>query len=173
MVYSEIELCKNAPSEYANRENLWNAVHKVEKAKNAQLWREIEVAIPKEFNRQEQIETVRKFVKRLTNEGMCADWSINEDIRKSNEEIEEIEKQLAELKNEKKKILKEIENENKIEQKENDKNEKYIENFGLHNWKVIKEMNEVSKALNILSDRNVKDSDDLTSKIKSARQRQI
>ena len=46
-----------------NREILWNAVHKIEKSKDAQLWREIEVALPKELKLSEQIETVKKFVK--------------------------------------------------------------------------------------------------------------
>ena len=78
VVYSEVSLCEHAPAEYANRENLWNAVHKIEKASNARLWREIEVALPHEFNRDEQIETVREYVKGLTDRGMCADWSIHD-----------------------------------------------------------------------------------------------
>ena len=78
VVFSEISLCKNAPAEYADREVLWNAVHKIEKQKNAQLWREIEVAIPREFERERQIEVVRNFVKPLVEDGMCADWSIHD-----------------------------------------------------------------------------------------------
>lgn len=78
VVFSEISLCKNAPDEYANREVLWNAVHKIEKQKNAQLWREIEVALPREFKRERQIEVVRNFVKPLVADGMCADWSIHD-----------------------------------------------------------------------------------------------
>lgn len=78
VVYSEVSLCEHAPAEYANRENLWNAVHKIEKASNARLWREIEVALPHEFDRDEQIETVREYVKGLTDRGMCADWSIHD-----------------------------------------------------------------------------------------------
>lgn len=78
IVFSEIALCDAAPSEYMNRETLWNEVHKIEKAKNARLWREIEVALPKEFNPNEQIETVREYVKTFTEQGMCADWSIHD-----------------------------------------------------------------------------------------------
>lgn len=78
IVFSEIALCKNAPSEYSNRENLWNAVHSIEKNKNAQLWREFEVALPKELNRDEQIETVRDFVSKLTEQGMCIDWALHD-----------------------------------------------------------------------------------------------
>lgn len=78
VVYSEVSLCKNAPSEYQDREVLWNAVHKIEKASNARLWREIEVALPKELNREQQIETVREYVNGLVNSGMCADWSLHD-----------------------------------------------------------------------------------------------
>lgn len=78
IVYSEVSLCQNAPTEYANREILWNAVHKIEKASNARLWREIEVALPKELDRAEQIKTVKQYVKGLTDRGMCADWSLHD-----------------------------------------------------------------------------------------------
>ena len=78
VVHSEIALCDNAPLEYADRETLWNAVHEVENKKNSRLWREFEVALPKEFSQDEQIETVRDFVKQLTDSGMCADWSLHD-----------------------------------------------------------------------------------------------
>ena len=78
IVHSEIALCENAPAEYADRETLWNAVHQIEKNKNAQLWREFEVALPQELTRSEQIETVRDFVDVLVKQGMCADWSIHD-----------------------------------------------------------------------------------------------
>lgn len=78
IVHSEISLCNNAPSEYEDREKLWNAVHRIEKQSNAQLWREIEVALPQEFNQAEQIKAAREYVKCLTEKGMCADWSIHD-----------------------------------------------------------------------------------------------
>ena len=78
VIFSEISLCANAPAEYADRATLWNSVHEIEKAKNSQLWREFEVALPKEFSRAEQIETVREYVKGLTEQGMCVDWSIHD-----------------------------------------------------------------------------------------------
>ena len=78
VVFSEISLCDNAPAEYADRATLWNAVHQIEKNKNAQLWREFEVALPQELSREEQIATVRDFVKQLTARGMCADWSLHD-----------------------------------------------------------------------------------------------
>ena len=78
VVFAEISLCQNAPAEYADRATLWNAVHEIEKAKNSQLWREFEVALPQEFSRAEQIDTVRGFVKGLTEQGMCVDWSLHD-----------------------------------------------------------------------------------------------
>lgn len=76
--FSEIALCVNASQEYMNRETLWNSVHKIEKNKNAQLWREFEVALPQELSREEQIDIVREFVKQLTDSGMCADWALHD-----------------------------------------------------------------------------------------------
>ena len=55
VIYSEIFLPANAPQEYQNREILWNEVQKVEKKSDAQLAREIEVALPVELSREEQI----------------------------------------------------------------------------------------------------------------------
>lgn len=79
VVYSEINLCKNAPSEYADRQTLWNAVQQIEKNKNAQLAREVQVALPKELAREQQIQTVREYVREnFVKEGMCADWSIHD-----------------------------------------------------------------------------------------------
>ena len=42
VVHTEILLPEHAPPEYSDRSTLWNAVEKVEKAKNSQLAREIE-----------------------------------------------------------------------------------------------------------------------------------
>ena len=79
VLYTEILLPPNAPSNFSNRENLWNEVQKIENQSTAQLAREIEVALPEELSREEQIELVRKYV--LTNfvsVGMCADVAIHE-----------------------------------------------------------------------------------------------
>ncbi len=79
VVHSEIILCENAPTEYADRQTLWNEVQKVETNKNAQLAREVQVALPKEFSRDQQIEVVRNYVKdNFVNQGMCADFSIHD-----------------------------------------------------------------------------------------------
>ena len=79
VVYSEIDLCPNAPSAYEDRETLWNEFQKVEKAKNAQLAREVQVALPKELDKEAQIKLTREYVQQnFVKEGMCADWSIHD-----------------------------------------------------------------------------------------------
>ncbi len=79
VVFSEILLCVNAPSKYSDRQTLWNEVQKIEKQKNAQLCREVEVALPIEFPRDEQIEVVREYIKKnFTDKGMIADWSLHD-----------------------------------------------------------------------------------------------
>ena len=78
IVYSEIILCKNAPSEYNDRQTLWNAVHKIEKASNAQVFREIEVALPAELTLEQHKDIIREYVqKNFVDKGMCADCSIH------------------------------------------------------------------------------------------------
>ena len=79
VAFSEILLCINAPSKYSDRQILWNEVQKIEKQKNAQLCREVEVALPIEFSRNEQIEVVREYIKKnFTDKGMIADWSLHD-----------------------------------------------------------------------------------------------
>ena len=58
---------------------MWNAVEKIEKAKNAQLAREIEIALPHELTREQGISLVREYVKeQFVNAGMCADIAIHD-----------------------------------------------------------------------------------------------
>ena len=79
IVHTEILLSDHAPREYADRSVLWNAVEKVEKAKNSQLAREIEIALPAELTREENISLVRMFVKeQFVSTGMCADMCIHD-----------------------------------------------------------------------------------------------
>lgn len=76
--YTEIILCKNAPSEYQDRETLWNAVEKKEKASDSRLAREWEVAIPKELSLENGQELVHSFGQSLADEGMCIDIAIHD-----------------------------------------------------------------------------------------------
>ncbi len=64
----------SAPDWVYNREKLWNEVERVELRNNSQLSREINVAIPVELSKQEQVKLVREFVKeQFVSEGMIAD----------------------------------------------------------------------------------------------------
>lgn len=79
IAHTEILLPQNAPQEFANRSVLWNSVEKIEKSKNSQLAREIEIALPKELDREKQIELVRNYVKEnFVDVGMCADIAIHD-----------------------------------------------------------------------------------------------
>ena len=79
IAHTEILLPQNAPKEFTNRSVLWNSVEKIEKSKNSQLAREIEIALPKELNREKQIELVREYVKEnFVKVGMCADIALHD-----------------------------------------------------------------------------------------------
>ena len=79
IAYTEILLPSHAPARFADRAVLWNAVEKAEKAKNAQLAREIELALPVELTRRQNISLVREYVNRhFVAEGMCADICIHD-----------------------------------------------------------------------------------------------
>ena len=79
IAHTEILLPQNAPQEFTNRSVLWNSVEKIEKSKNSQLAREIEVALPKELDREKQIELIREYVKEnFVKVGMCADIALHD-----------------------------------------------------------------------------------------------
>ena len=79
VVHSEILLPAHAPQEFSDRSTLWNSVEKSEKNRNAQLAREIEIALPAEIDRGSQIRLVRKYVQDVfVSAGMCADFSIHD-----------------------------------------------------------------------------------------------
>lgn len=77
VAYSEIFLCESAPSEYQDRETLWNAVEEVEKQSTARLAREWEVALPNELTLEQSKELVRGYAQSLADEGMCVDANIH------------------------------------------------------------------------------------------------
>lgn len=54
-------------------------MEKIEKAKNAQLAREIEIALPQELTREQGISLVREYVKaQFVNAVMCADICLHD-----------------------------------------------------------------------------------------------
>ena len=79
VVHTEIMLPAHAPPEFQDRSTLWNSVEEIEKSSTAQLAREIEVALPVELSRAEQLALVRSFVKdNFVDTGMCADCAIHD-----------------------------------------------------------------------------------------------
>ena len=79
VVHSEIMLPAHAPPEFADRSILWNSVEQIEKSSHAQLAREIEIALPVELSRAEQLALVRAFVKdNFVDAGMCADFALHD-----------------------------------------------------------------------------------------------
>lgn len=79
IVHTEIMLPPHAPPDFADRSVLWNSVEKIEKSKNSQLAREIEVALPIELDREKQIQLVRDYVQEnFVSVGMCADIAIHD-----------------------------------------------------------------------------------------------
>lgn len=79
VVMNEILLPENAPARYADRETLWNEVQMIEKRSDAQFAREIEVALPVEMDRDEQIVCVREYIQEnFVSKGMIADWALHD-----------------------------------------------------------------------------------------------
>ena len=79
VIMNEIILPYNAPKRYEKREVLWNEVQQIEKRSDAQFAREIEVALPNEMTREQQIECVRSFIQdNFIKEGMIADWALHD-----------------------------------------------------------------------------------------------
>jgi len=79
VVHTEILLPDNAPREYTDRATFWNAVEKCERYKTAQLAREIEIALPAELSREQNISLAQRYVKEnFVSAGMCADVCIHD-----------------------------------------------------------------------------------------------
>jgi ATP-dependent exoDNAse (exonuclease V) alpha subunit len=79
VVHTEIILPPNAPKEFYDRSVLWNAVELKNNRKDAQLAREINIALPVEFTREEQVEIVREYInKNYTEKGICADFAVHD-----------------------------------------------------------------------------------------------
>jgi len=68
----------HAPDLYYNRSELWNAVEQSERAKNAQLCREVRLALPNEFDNEQNEYLVHEYVRQnFVSRGMCADIAIH------------------------------------------------------------------------------------------------
>ncbi len=78
--HSEIMVPDRAPEWVFDRQRLWNEVEASEHRKDAQVAREVEVGLPIELSKNEQVELLRDFVKReFVSRGMVADFSLHLD----------------------------------------------------------------------------------------------
>ena len=78
-LYSEVFLPSNAPPEWQDRSELWNAVEEAEKTKDSRLARELIVALPIELELCDWKTMFNDFIKEeCTDKGMCADVSIHD-----------------------------------------------------------------------------------------------
>ena len=79
LVWQQVFLPEYAPQEWQDREKLWNAVEETEKTKDSRLAREFIAALPRELDRQAQIELIRAFIQeQFVSDGMCADAAIHD-----------------------------------------------------------------------------------------------
>ncbi|HAP3021344.1 TPA: MobQ family relaxase [Enterococcus faecalis] len=68
------------PEEFGNREYLWNKMELAETSSNAQLCREVNIALPVELSNEDQKELVTKYVQKMfVSKGMIADVAIHRD----------------------------------------------------------------------------------------------
>jgi Ti-type conjugative transfer relaxase TraA len=74
VVEQAILLPNDAPAWMANRETLWNAVEQVEKRQDAQLAREMTIALPRELSSEQNWALLKAFVQQeFVDQGMVAD----------------------------------------------------------------------------------------------------
>jgi len=86
VAHTEILTPDKAPDWTNNRAQLWNAVEAAEKRKDAQLAREIVVALPHELNAEQRLSLVRGYIReQFTAKGMIADFAIHAPSREGDE----------------------------------------------------------------------------------------
>jgi ATP-dependent exoDNAse (exonuclease V) alpha subunit len=74
VVFKEILTPQDVPAWAKDRSKLWNEVEKSENRKDAQLAREVELGLPKELTRDQQIALIKEYVQNeFADLGMCAD----------------------------------------------------------------------------------------------------
>ena len=79
LVWKHIFLPAQAPPEWSDRVTLWNAVERVEKAKDSQLARELIVALPLELPAEEWKAILTEYITgQFVSDGMCADVAIHD-----------------------------------------------------------------------------------------------
>ncbi len=78
VVHAEILAPENTPAWMMDRNALWNAVETAEKRKDAQLSREVQLALPHELDGFQRLSLVREYVRQaFVSRGMVADIAIH------------------------------------------------------------------------------------------------
>ena len=78
VTHAEILAPAGSPDWVFDRQTLWNRVDAAEKRVDSQLAREVEITLPRELNKQQQVELVRSFVRdQFVSQGMVADIGIH------------------------------------------------------------------------------------------------
>lgn len=81
VAHAEILLPEDAAPWLADREALWNHAEGIEKRKDAQLAREINMALPHELTAAQRLDLVRSFVQaEFVGRGMVADFALHEPV---------------------------------------------------------------------------------------------
>lgn len=76
--HTEIILPAHSPEHFSSRSVLWNEVERIEKRKDAQLCREVELALPRELSNDQKIKLVQDYTKdNFVAKGMIADIAIH------------------------------------------------------------------------------------------------
>ena len=79
VAHAEVLAPDDAPDWMSDRERLWNAVEAAERRRDAQLAREVELALPRELDHEARLELARGFVRRqFVERGMVADLAVHE-----------------------------------------------------------------------------------------------
>ena len=79
LVWEHVFLPENAPQEWQDRSELWNAVERAEKTKDSRLARELVVALPVELGKDQWIDLLTEYIQsNFVSHGMCADVAIHD-----------------------------------------------------------------------------------------------
>lgn len=79
LVWEHIFLPENAPQQWQDRSELWNAVERAEKTKDSRLARELVVALPVELDKDQWINLLTEYIQsNFVADGMCADVAIHD-----------------------------------------------------------------------------------------------
>ena len=79
LVWEHIFLPENAPQEWQERSELWNAVERTEKTKDSRLARELVVALPVELGKEQWSNLLSEYIQNnFVADGMCADVAIHD-----------------------------------------------------------------------------------------------